>query len=116
MAGMQVLVAMSDPTERRVLALQTELWGAPSTAAEPSEIGALVKAGRAYDVVLLEHRKPSVDGLAIAGERAWPICEAQLDLAMSGSVFAAAVVAIGVALYMLRARHAEQWPFAREAA
>jgi CheY-like chemotaxis protein len=66
LAGMQVLVAMSDPTERRVLALQTELWGAPSTAAEPSEIGALVAAGRAYDVVLLEHRKPAVDGLAIA--------------------------------------------------
>ena len=67
LAGMQVLVAMSDPTERRVLALQTELWGAPSTAAEPSEIGALIKAGHAYDVVLLEHRQPSVDGLAIAG-------------------------------------------------
>ena len=66
LSGMEVLVAMSDPTERRVLALQTEQWGAPSTAADPSEIGALVKAGRAYDVVLLEHRKPSVDGLAIA--------------------------------------------------
>ena len=66
LAGMQVLVAISDPTERRVLSLQTELWGAPSTSADPSEIGALVAAGRAYDVVLLEHRKPAVDGLAIA--------------------------------------------------
>ena len=65
-AGMQVLVAVSDPSERRVLALQTDLWGAPSTAAEPAEIGALVAAGRAYDVVLLEHRLPAVDGLSIA--------------------------------------------------
>lgn len=66
LAGMQVLVAVSDPTERRVLALQTDLWGALSTAAEPAEIGALVAAGRAYDVVLLEHRLPAVDGLSIA--------------------------------------------------
>jgi len=68
LAGMQALVVVADATERRVLAMQAELWGAPSTAAEPAEASGLVASGRAFDVALIEHRKPVVDGLALAGE------------------------------------------------
>jgi CheY-like chemotaxis protein len=66
LAGMQVLVVAADATERRVLAMQAELWGAPSTSAEPAEAPGLVAAGRAFDIALVEHRKPVTDGLALA--------------------------------------------------
>src|SRR5438067_6893010 len=66
LAGMQVLVIVADSTERRVLAMQAELWGAPSASAEPAEAPSLVAAGRAFDVALIEHRKPVMDGLALA--------------------------------------------------
>jgi CheY-like chemotaxis protein len=66
LAGMQVLVVVADATERRVLAMQAELWGAPSASAEPAEAPGLIAAGRAFDVALIEHRKPVVDGLALA--------------------------------------------------
>jgi len=40
---MRVLVVAADATERRVLALQTDLWGAPSSAANVAEALALVQ-------------------------------------------------------------------------
>ena len=67
LAGMQVLVVAADATERRVLAMQTELWGAPSTAVEPADAARLA-AGQAFDLALVEHRKPVIDGLAVATE------------------------------------------------
>src|SRR5207249_3794815 len=66
--GMQVLVVAADATERRVLAMQAELWGAPSTAAEPGEAARLVGAGQPFDLALIEPRKPVIDGLAVATE------------------------------------------------
>jgi CheY-like chemotaxis protein len=65
---MQVLVVAADPTERRVLTLQAELWGAPSTAADSADASRLIGAGRAFDLALIEHRKPVIDGLAVATE------------------------------------------------
>ena len=67
LTGMQVLVVAADPTERRVLAMQAELWGAPSIAAEPGDAARLV-ASQAFDLALIEHRKPVIDGLAVAAE------------------------------------------------
>ncbi|HEV2217215.1 MAG TPA: response regulator [Candidatus Dormibacteraeota bacterium] len=68
LAGMQVLVVAADATERRVLAMQAELWGAPSTAAEPGEAARIISAGQPFDLALIEHRKPVIDGLAVATE------------------------------------------------
>src|SRR5438309_3744096 len=68
LSGMQVLVVAADATERRVLAMQAELWGAPSTAAEPGDAARLVGAGQPFDLALIEHRKPVIDGLAVATE------------------------------------------------
>ena len=64
--AMRVLVVAADPTERRVLSLQAELWGAPTTAATPADALDLVRAGTAFDLALVEHRRPAVDGLAIS--------------------------------------------------
>ena len=64
--GMRVLVVAADGTERRVLALQSELWGAPSTAANVAEALALVQAGQPFDIALVEHRRPAIDGLSVS--------------------------------------------------
>jgi CheY-like chemotaxis protein len=63
--AMRVLVVAADATERRVMALQTETWGATATAATPEEAAGLVQAGH-FDIALVEHRFPSIDGLAVS--------------------------------------------------
>jgi CheY-like chemotaxis protein len=64
--AMRVLVVAADATERRVLELQAELWGAPSTSATPADALELVRSGNVFDLALVEHRRPVVDGLAIS--------------------------------------------------
>ncbi len=64
--AMKVLVVAADPTERRVMALQAETWGASATVATPEEAIALVQAGRPFDIALVEHRRPEIDGLAVS--------------------------------------------------
>lgn len=64
--AMKTLIVVADPTERRVIALQTELWGAPTTAAAPAEALALVQAGHPFDIALIEHRRPEINGLAVS--------------------------------------------------
>jgi CheY-like chemotaxis protein len=51
-----------------VLALQAEQWGANATPATPEEAMIAVRAGQPYDIALIEHRPPAVDGLAISTE------------------------------------------------
>ena len=64
--AMRVLVVAADPTEKRLLALQVEQWGANSTSTTPEEATAAVKAGRPFDIALVEHRVPAVDGVQIS--------------------------------------------------
>jgi CheY-like chemotaxis protein len=63
---MRVLVIAADATERRVIALQTELWGAPSSAANVADGLALVQSGQPFDIAIVEHRRPAIDGLAVS--------------------------------------------------
>ena len=64
--GMHVLVVAADPTEKRVLALQVEQWGATATTATPEEAHGSVQLGQPFDVVLVEHRAPALDGLQVS--------------------------------------------------
>ena len=64
--GMRVLVVAADPTEKRVLALQVEQWGANATSATPEEALGAVQVGRSFDIALVEHRQPAIDGLEIS--------------------------------------------------
>jgi CheY-like chemotaxis protein len=64
--AMRVLVVTADPTERRVLALQSEQWGATATSATPQEALAVVQAGQPFDIAVVEHRPPDIDGLALS--------------------------------------------------
>jgi CheY-like chemotaxis protein len=64
--AMKVLVVTAEVTERRVMALQTETWGAVATAATLEEALGLIQAGHPFDVALIEHRLPEIDGLALS--------------------------------------------------
>jgi CheY-like chemotaxis protein len=64
--AMRVLVVTAEPTERRVLALQSEQWGATATSATPDEAMAVVNAGQPFDIAVVEHRPPDIDGLALS--------------------------------------------------
>jgi CheY-like chemotaxis protein len=64
--GMKVLVVTAEATERRVMALQTETWGAVATAATLEEAVGLIQAGHPFDIALIEHRLPEIDGLALS--------------------------------------------------
>jgi CheY-like chemotaxis protein len=65
--AMRVLVVAADATERRVMALQTETWGATATAATADEAAGLVQSGHPFDIALVEHRLPDIDGLLVSG-------------------------------------------------
>src|SRR5260370_25088379 len=56
--AMRVLVVAVDPTEKRLLALQVEQWGANPTATSPDEAVAPLKGGRPFALPLTEHRPP----------------------------------------------------------
>ena len=64
--GMRVLVIAADPTEKRVLVLQVEQWGATATPATPEEAQGAVQVGRPFDIALIEHRPPAIDGLELS--------------------------------------------------
>jgi CheY-like chemotaxis protein len=64
--GMRVLVVTADPTERRVFALQAEQWGAHATVSTPDEALAVVQSGHPFDLALVEHRRPVIDGLGLS--------------------------------------------------
>jgi CheY-like chemotaxis protein len=64
--GMRVLVVAADPVEKRVLTLQAEQWGANAMAATPEEAIAAIRSGHPFDIALVEHRPPAIDGLQIS--------------------------------------------------
>ena len=64
--AMRVLVVTAEATERRVMALQTETWGAVATAATAEESLGLIQSGHPFDIALIEHRLPVIDGVAMS--------------------------------------------------
>ncbi|TMC54608.1 MAG: response regulator [Chloroflexi bacterium] len=64
--AMRVLVVAADPTEKRLLALQVEQWGANAASTSPDEALAAVKVGHPFDIALVEHHPPAIDGLQIS--------------------------------------------------
>lgn len=64
--GMRLLVVAADNSERRILTLQAELWGAFAVAAKPIEAIAQLQSGTPIDIAVIEHRRPAIDGLEVA--------------------------------------------------
>ncbi len=66
--AMRVLVVSADATDKRVLALQAEQWGATATPVSPEEALGVIKDGHPFDIALVEHRPPVIDGLVLSTE------------------------------------------------
>jgi CheY-like chemotaxis protein len=64
--AMRVLVVAADPTEKRLLSLQVEQWGANAAAATPEEALAAIQVGRPFDIAVIEHHPPFIDGLELS--------------------------------------------------
>ena len=69
LAGLRLLIVDDNPTNRRILNLQTTKWGMlprdTPTAAQALE---WMRAGERFDLALLDMRMPGMDGLMLAGE------------------------------------------------
>ena len=64
--GMRVLVIAADPTDKRLLSLQVEQWDANADPVLPDEALKALQGGHPFDIALIEHRPPDVDGLEIS--------------------------------------------------
>jgi PAS domain S-box-containing protein len=65
----KVLVVDDNATNRRILVLQTRAWGMqPEETASPREALEWIRAGRAFDVGILDMNMPEMDGVALAKE------------------------------------------------
>jgi PAS domain S-box-containing protein len=69
LAGKRILVVDDNETNREIVSRHARSWGMEPLAVErPSEALALVDAGEAFDVGVLDMMMPDMDGLALAGE------------------------------------------------
>ena len=65
--GKRLLVVDDNPTNRRVLALQTAKWGMQTRATEsPREALRWVEQGDPFDLAILDMHMPEMDGMALA--------------------------------------------------
>ena len=64
-----ILIVDDNPTNRRILTLQTEAWGmCPHVAASGREALAWIERGDAFDLAIIDMQMPEMDGLTLAAE------------------------------------------------
>ena len=69
LAGLRLLIVDDNPTNCRILTLQTSKWGmVPRDAQSGAEALEWLRAGEGYDLAILDSRMPGMDGLMLAGE------------------------------------------------
>jgi CheY-like chemotaxis protein len=69
MAGLRLLIVDDNPTNRRILTLQTTKWGMiPRDTPTATQALEWMRAGERFDLALLDMRMPGMDGLMLAGE------------------------------------------------
>ena len=66
-AGRRVLIVDDTAVNRRILEVQAEAWGArPTVLASGAEALAAVSRGEAFDLAILDHQMPDMDGATLA--------------------------------------------------
>ncbi|MFO1459117.1 MAG: response regulator [Verrucomicrobiota bacterium] len=69
LAGRRILLVDDNPTNLRILALQTVRWGLlPSTASSGAEALAALDRGESFDAAILDVQMPEMDGYTLAAE------------------------------------------------
>ena len=69
LADLRLLIVDDNPTNRRILTLQTSKWGMiPRAATGGEEALEWLRQGEAFDLVLLDMQMPGMDGLMLAKE------------------------------------------------
>jgi len=85
--GKRVLVVDDNATNRRILMLQLQAWGMePVETAFPAEALEWIQRGDEFDLVLLDHQMPEMDGLMLAAEIRQVSGAAELPLVLQSSV------------------------------
>jgi signal transduction histidine kinase/CheY-like chemotaxis protein len=85
LAGKRLLVVDDNATNRKILRLQTERWGlAPSDTGSPAEALAWLRAGRRFDLAIVDMHMPEMDGAALARQLA--ALDARLPLVLFTSL------------------------------
>jgi CheY-like chemotaxis protein/HPt (histidine-containing phosphotransfer) domain-containing protein len=69
LAGLRLLIVDDNPTNCRILTLQTSKWGMiPRDTQSPTQALEWMRAGESFDLAILDMRMPGMDGLMLAGE------------------------------------------------
>jgi CheY-like chemotaxis protein len=69
LADLRLLIVDDNPTNRRILTLQTSKWGMiPRAATGGAQALEWLRQGEAFDLVLLDMQMPGMDGLMLAKE------------------------------------------------
>ena len=69
LSNLKALLVDDNPTNRRILVLQTTSWGMkPVAAAGGPEALDLLKSGQDFDLAILDMQMPAMDGLTLASE------------------------------------------------
>ena len=67
--GKRALIVDDNPTNRRILSLQTQAWGMlPHQTGSPAEALEWLRRGDPFDVAFLDLQMPDMDGVALAAE------------------------------------------------
>jgi signal transduction histidine kinase/two-component SAPR family response regulator/HPt (histidine-containing phosphotransfer) domain-containing protein len=69
LAGLRLLIVDDNPTNRRILTLQSRKWGMLARDAEGArQTLELLRQGEQFDLAILDMQMPEMDGLALAAE------------------------------------------------
>ncbi len=67
--GRRVLIVDDNATSRRILTLQTEVWGmVPRPTGSPHEALGWLQSGERFDVAIVDRQMPELDGMMLAAE------------------------------------------------
>lgn len=77
LSGKKILIVDDNPTNLKILSIQTSTWGMiPTTINNPLDGLIKIKEGEKYDIAVLDYQMPDIDGLHLAMEfRNYPMGE-----------------------------------------
>ncbi|HSM72886.1 MAG TPA: response regulator [Anaerolineales bacterium] len=83
----RVLIVDDNETNLRALSLQTHAWGMEyESTSDPAEALEWIRRGNSYDIALIDHQMPKMDGILLAEEIRKLRDENELPLVLIGSI------------------------------